>query len=438
MEMQMNLVHDIKYENYIVMWGLVLTPLIIIPSKTLVDYFYLPKVLFLTILSFAYLISLVRDKGKLNEMTKIDSVYLCLYLYAIYLGISVFFADNHLMALKGRIFREEGYATIVMYILLFLAARASKYTHKKLLNYVLYSAIIISCYGIMQYLGWDPIPRDFMRLNYKAAFSTIGNPNFLGSYLVLIIPVAIHNYMSDEKHLGLISYSLLFLCLLCTRTRGAWLGGIACIFCYSVIYIYTQRFKIIRTKKILHLFIATLIAISIFSIITPEILGVEFLSIFTDAYDVAKGTADIEKAGTWRFFIWKRVVELIKVKPWFGHGIEHLDIVFDSYYHEDVKNIIGRKIYFDRAHNEYLHIAVSSGIPALLLYLSFVYLSLKKGFKRIQSDKLFLVPFMAAVCGYLVQAFFNISVVSVAYIYWIFLGILVSGEFEETNKNELS
>jgi len=34
------------------------------------------------------------------------------------------------------------------------------------------------------------------------------------------------------------------------------------------------------------------------------------------------------------------------------------------------------------------------------------------------------VPLFSAILGYLVQAFFNISVVSVAYVFWVFLGLL--------------
>lgn len=35
-----------------------------------------------------------------------------------------------------------------------------------------------------------------------------------------------------------------------------------------------------------------------------------------------------------------------------------------------------------------------------------------------------IIPLLCSVIGYLVQAFFNISVVSVAYVYWIALGML--------------
>jgi len=32
---------------------------------------------------------------------------------------------------------------------------------------------------------------------------------------------------------------------------------------------------------------------------------------------------------------------------------------------------------------------------------------------------------VASIIGYLIQAFFNLSIITVAYIYWAFLGILL-------------
>jgi len=65
------------------------------------------------------------------------------------------------------------------------------------------------------------------------------------------------------------------------------------------------------------------------------------------------------------------------------------------------------------------HIAVTTGIPSLIVYLSLVTKVLRVGFTRLRENDTYC-PFVASVLGYLVQAFFNISVVSVAY---MFLGV---------------
>ena len=82
----------------------------------------------------------------------------------------------------------------------------------------------------------------------------------------------------------------------------------------------------------------------------------------------------------------------------------------------------------DKAHNEYLQIAVTIGIPALLVYLLLLFSVYRKAFQALneatKQQKYILFTLLAVITGYLVQANFNISVVSVAPILWMFLGIV--------------
>ena len=74
----------------------------------------------------------------------------------------------------------------------------------------------------------------------------------------------------------------------------------------------------------------------------------------------------------------------------------------------------------DKAHNEFLHVAAVNGIPALLILLSIYYLSFLQLYKNRNNDinkLLFII-----ILGYLGQAFFNISVIAVAPVFWIILG----------------
>jgi putative inorganic carbon (HCO3(-)) transporter len=84
-----------------------------------------------------------------------------------------------------------------------------------------------------------------------------------------------------------------------------------------------------------------------------------------------------------------------------------------------MQSVMGRLMTIDKAHNEYLNIAVSAGIPSLIAYLTLVFVVLKNS---VSKEKNLL---LAVIIAYLVQAFFNISVVSVAFLFWILLGRLV-------------
>ncbi len=254
-----------------------------------------------------------------------------------------------------------------------------------------------------------------------------------------MIPLSIYSYLFKGNRYSKWVYSILLLCLLCTRTRAAWLGFIFSMMVYLFFYFRFISEKSIEMKRIVTLLVLTIVVIAVFNVTSSNMALNRFLSIFSDAFKVATQTGNVEATGSYRFFIWKRVVKLIAMKPWFGHGIEHLQYVFNNYFRDDIFRIMGGPKFIERAHNEYLHIAVSSGIPATLTYISFVVLAVRKGIARIVQEKnTMLLPFLAAVCGYLLQALFANSIVSVAYIYWIFLGILVSGEFVEPSKSESS
>jgi len=81
----------------------------------------------------------------------------------------------------------------------------------------------------------------------------------------------------------------------------------------------------------------------------------------------------------------------------------------------------------DKAHSEVLHIMAVSGIPAALVYLSFLIVIYWKNRKFIlHHNSTTILAF--AVSTYLVQGLFNISVIAVAPLFWILLGVYARGK----------
>ena len=86
-------------------------------------------------------------------------------------------------------------------------------------------------------------------------------------------------------------------------------------------------------------------------------------------------------------------------------------------------------------HNEYLHIAATIGIPALIIYLIFISTILIPKMKQMMNNKVSYIITLAIIC-YLVQAFFNISTIGVAPIFWMILGLSDNTEIiEKLNQN---
>ena len=82
----------------------------------------------------------------------------------------------------------------------------------------------------------------------------------------------------------------------------------------------------------------------------------------------------------------------------------------------------------DKAHNEYLHIAATIGIPALICYLIFIGMNLFPKIKLAINNKTYFIICLAII-SYLVQAFFNISTIGIAPVFWMLLGLLNNEDF---------
>ncbi|HAN87235.1 MAG TPA: hypothetical protein DCQ13_06260 [Firmicutes bacterium] len=284
------------------------------------------------------------------------------------------------------------------------------------------SAAILSIYGIMPCYGLAPFPRDFIRARRRTAFSTFGNANFFGSYLVLVIPIALDRFIRRRKDISGLVYSILIYALLCTRTRGAWIGATVAIVAYLVINRLSATHRKQDIRRIISILLITVAVVLAFNGLSDNAFMKRYKSIFDDAARVIRNE-EAERAGAGRIFLWRRVILLIKERPLTGYGIENLREPFTERFGQEVIAVFGNMLYFDKAHNEYLHIAVTTGIPSLIVYLSLVTKVLHVGLTRLRENDTYC-PFVASVLGYLVQAFFNISVVSVAYMFWVFLGIL--------------
>jgi len=137
-----------------------------------------------------------------------------------------------------------------------------------------------------------------------------------------------------------------------------------------------------------------------------------------------------ERLGSARGYIWSRTLPLIKNAPLLGYGPDNFAVVFpqDDYIGK-IKAYGTAQMMVDKPHNTLLQIAVNTGIPAFLAFLVLV------GFYFIQSCKLYLknindslltligAAVFLSVSGYLTAGLFNDSVVGIAPIFWVLLGM---------------
>ena len=123
--------------------------------------------------------------------------------------------------------------------------------------------------------------------------------------------------------------------------------------------------------------------------------------------------------GTYRIFLWKRTLPLIKRYPLFGTGPDTFVLRFMPLYTNDIMKI-GPLSLNDTAANIYLTMLVNIGIVGTALYLLLLIKQIKLGIKKTNNYSYILL--IAIIC-YSIQAFFNLSVVIITPIFWILMGI---------------
>lgn len=84
---------------------------------------------------------------------------------------------------------------LILVIILSSGPRAEK---KKYLTISLISGAIVCTYALFQKLGLDPIQSLYSsRLDETRIFSTLGNPNYLAGYVLMLMPLSL--FLSQSK-----------------------------------------------------------------------------------------------------------------------------------------------------------------------------------------------------------------------------------------------
>ena len=150
-----------------------------------------------------------------------------------------------------------------------------------------------------------------------------------------------------------------------------------------------------------------------------------------------------EKLGSMRGYIWSRSIPMIKNNLILGGGPDTFAFRFPQndliakYYAYDTPNMI-----VDKPHDLYLQIALNDGLIALLAFLAVMVIYIVDSIKLYALKKDYNKPQIlgSATClgviGYLFAGIFNDSVVSVAPVFWIVLGVGIALNF--MNRKELN
>jgi tetratricopeptide (TPR) repeat protein len=277
--------------------------------------------------------------------------------------------------------RRQGLYVVLCYIAIFflmLETLRTRQQLERLLTAILLTSLPVSLYGIMQHYRLDPLV--WSRSVIHRADSTLGNPIWVGAYLIMVIPLTVWQIAryfclihTKEKRARLSvvlcgCYLLLLIlqliCLLFTQSRGPVVGLMvgALFFLLLLAVLKGQRGMVLAVLGVSVALIAILAILSLPHSPLAPLKGIPLISRLTN----------VSGALSFRSQIWQSAVDMItvdKIRAVIGYGPESMGLIFYQYMDPDWPARIGLTQTIDRGHNETLDVWVTSGLIGLAVYL---------------------------------------------------------------------
>jgi O-antigen ligase len=305
----------------------------------------------------------------------------------------------------------------------------SSFIWNKVLRVILISAVLVSLFGLFQFLGdMIGLPRSItgLREHYtKSVFgfpriqSTALEPLYFANYLLIPFSISLAFYLAKVKFIKksvlLLILILMAINLILTVSRGGYLGA---IMAGLVVVLFNFKY-FLNLKKIIGLILILFIAFNISLRFLSWGEQLENIKTFkTHVQNVFYGPAFKERIATIKL-AWKA----FKEHPFLGIGVGN----FGPYasLHPYLQPKEGWKI----VNNEYIEILAETGLLGLALFLLIIFLivirSLKAIFKtKDQFLKTSLIALLGAFMGVLVQ-YNTFSVLYIMHI-WVLIGMLIA------------
>ena len=367
---------------------------------------------FIGLLAVNIIIIFILFLKKKHRENKVD---IFLFLIIIFACISTIFAYDPMKSLFGAWDRYEGLFLICYYITLTYITSYLKKEDRKIIVYsILVFGLIQAIYAICQKLNLFNV-HTIIKNGWRWTTGFTSNRNFFGTLMLLCIGYSIGLYIESKEKISTFVYLILTyifsICILLSKTRSCMLGLIVVMI---VLLIYAIKNKYI--KKYIVLF-----CVLVFSTVLMQMLNLTPIINFyktakTEITEMSKGNVK-DDFGSNRIAVWKKTIKVVPKYIVHGVGVDNFGNVLDG------KPIIYTKYVYDKAHNEYLQILVTMGIFSLISYLCMHFIIVKNGI--INTFKTHEIYYILPVIGYLVQAQFNISVIEVAPVFYIALGLLI-------------
>lgn len=367
------------------------------------------------ILLFFTLLKVFTFKIEVNKY--ISSYFLVvIILFLIFLLLNTFLvADNSNLALLGDYYRRQGLLTQVSYVFWFCLTLLNLLLFKNVaqnIKYLLFSVSLsgffVAIYGFFQYLGFDYFTWQEPVMAGRV-ISSIGQPNFLASFLILTLFSSIALFFKSKffywRLFILINIFFHFLVIYLTSSRAALLSLFIVVILSFFIFIKKKRLRLIFT------FSALFACLFVFYFSNSGLVS---------SFDFNSGSIFA------RSQFYSASMKAISKKPFIGYGLEQSGSQLVSYYQPEWALFSTVNNYPNRAHNIILDIGLNFGFFGIIIYSSLVFLFIYFLIYLNKEKKNWFILLSLGLLAYIISLMFGFPSLATSFYFWLILAILTA------------
>jgi len=270
----------------------------------------------------------------------------------------------------------------------------------------------VSCHGILQYIfrwGYQSaawVDEDmFSSIQFRVG-GTMQNPNMLGQYLILMIPLGGAKLLGAKGLWRRLYYlaccGVMCICMILTFSRGAWLG---------LLFAGLVFFVVLEPRL---LFLAPVALLVLWAALPATVIDR-----FTSIGDLA------DQSTSYRVSIWFGTIHMLRDGYWLagiGPGTAAFNAIYPRYSYAT--------IVAPHAHNLFLQILCDGGIVTLLVFLwvllrYFRTLAHALRTERDTMSRLLQIACASGLLGFLVQSMTDYSFYNyrVMFLFWVYVAL---------------
>ncbi len=464
-----------------------ITPLLMFPSTY--EIFEFNKMWFVfgisLLIAFLWGTKMILTKKIIFKRTALD---IPLLLFLLTQMVATFYSIDPYVSWWGYYSRfNGGLLSTITYIFLYFALTTHLFLAKdteesgekislKILIMSIFGGILVALWGLPSHFGFDPtcmvFGRGFSTECWTDAFkptirifSTLGQPNWLGTYLAILIPIGIafaalaaktekftlpfveKIWLTSNKRIQLffaLVTILFFTDLLYTRSKSSYLGlwvGLGLMITLYILPVIIQKKPSIKkitgyftsespngpTRQTLLILTSVLLVLTfVIGIPISQLENYTLQGLIEKAKTLETRPSSVQNpitpdafggtdSGNIRLIVWKGGVEIVRAHPFTGTGPETFGYAY--YQHRPLEhNLTSEWDYlYNKAHNEYLNYAATSGLTGLLTYLLIItvfYITVLTTLRKKNEYKLVAYGLAGSYSAILVSNFFGFSVVN--------------------------